>query len=420
MRIDSGTIEGGTGTDVEDVSAFRARAAEWLAATMPPAVPNRARGGDDSIAIWDRARELQRILHAGGFAGLVFPKQYGGQGLTVAHQRAFNELCGPYEMPLLLNVPSFTIMAATLLDFGTEEQKRRHIPAILRGDEVWVQFLSEPSGGSDLASARTRATRDGDHFVLNGAKVWSSAAFVADYAMILARTNWDVPKHRGLTMFIVQVHQPGITVNRIKQVDGSAEFCEEFFTDVVVPEADILGRENDGWTVATTLLAHEKNAVGGGSPYISGATALIERQDPIGELVELAGGPAALEDGHLAELVGEAIMLQEVRKHTIASVAARMARGEMQAPASAVLKLFDATSHMRTSDISVELAGSGAASNSGLAGRYLMRQARCLAGGSNEIQRNIISERVLGMPREAAADRDVPFRELGASRTSRA
>jgi alkylation response protein AidB-like acyl-CoA dehydrogenase len=401
---------------MEDVASFRVRAKEWLAAHLPPA-PAHARGREDSEQRWARSRELQRILHDGGFAGLVFPREYGGQGLTVEHQRAFNALCRPYEMPLLLNVPSFTIMAATLLDCGTEEQKRRHIPAILRADEVWVQLLSEPSGGSDLASARTRATRTGDGFVLDGAKVWSSAAFAADYAMILARTNWDVPKHRGLTMFIIKMDRPGISIRRIRQVDGSAEFCEEFLTDVVVPEADIIGRENDGWSVATTLLAHENNAVGGGSPYISGATALVERADPIGELVRLAGGPAAIrEDARVADRLGEAITLELVRKHTIVSVAGRMARGELPTPASAILKLLDATSQVRTSDIAVELAGRSAASDPALAGQYLMRQARCMAGGTNEIQRNIISERVLGMPREAAADRDVPFRELPTSR----
>jgi alkylation response protein AidB-like acyl-CoA dehydrogenase len=405
---------------VEDLVTFRARAKEWLAATMPPAPRQPAeRGGEHSVERWDRSRELQRILHAGGFAGLVFPREYGGQGLTVEHQRAFNDLCRPYEMPLLLNVPNLTIMAATLLDFGTEEQKHRHIPAIIRGDEVWVQLLSEPSGGSDLASARTRATREGDSFVLNGAKVWSSAAFAADYAMILARTNWDVAKHRGLTMFIVRMHQPDISIRRIRQVDGSAEFCEEFITDAVVPEVDIIGRENDGWTVATTLLAHEKNAVGGGSPYISGASALVERADPIGELVRLAGGAVAVADARVADLLGEAITLEQVRRHTIVSVSGQVARGELPTPASAILKLLDATNQMRSTDIAVELAGRSAASDTALAGQYLMRQARCLAGGSNEIQRNIISERVLGMPREAAADRDAPFRELPSSRSSR-
>ena len=157
-------------------------------------------------------------------------------------------------MPTLFNVPTLSILAPTLLDFGTEEQKQRHIPAILRGEELWVQFLSEPSGGSDLAGLVTRATRDGDIFVLNGSKIWSSGAFRSDYAMCLARTDGSLPKHQGLTMFILKIHQPGIEVQRITMVNELAEFCQEFFDDVEVPVADVVGEINDGWTVASRLL----------------------------------------------------------------------------------------------------------------------------------------------------------------------
>jgi alkylation response protein AidB-like acyl-CoA dehydrogenase len=405
---------------MEPFDAFRARAETWLAANMPRVgevtTPD---DDDDGLAPWLRARELQRILYDGGFAGIAFPAEYGGLGLTREHQLAFNEASRGYEMPILLNVPTFTILAATLIDHGTEEQKRRHIPAILRGDEVWVQFLSEPSGGSDLASARTRATRDGDVFVINGSKIWSSGAFAADYAMILARTNWDVPKHAGLTMFIVEIHQPAITLNRIKQVNGSREFCEEFFDDVEVPASAIVGREEDGWAVATTLLGHEKNAVGGGSPYSSGATALVERTSPLNDLLEMARASGTLDDGHTQELLGEAIALQTLRPHVIASVSRRIKGGELPTPATAILKLFDATSQVRATDIAVEIAGQSAASASaGRAGEmFISRQARCLAGGSNEIQRNIISERVLGMPREPAADRGVAFKDVSVGRS---
>ena len=403
---------------METIEAFRARAEIWLAANMPRVGEvHTAEDDDDGLGPWTRARELQRTLHDGGFAGIAFPAEYGGLGLTREHQLAFNEASRGYEMPILLNVPTFTILAATLLDHGNEEQKHRHIPAILRGDEVWVQFLSEPSGGSDLASARTRATRDGDVYVINGSKIWSSGAFAADYAMILARTNWDVPKHAGLTMFIVEIHQPAIQLNRIKQVNGSREFCEEFFDDVVVPATAIVGREDDGWAVATTLLGHEKNAVGGGSPYSSGATALVERASPLQDLLELAR--ADLDDGHVQELLGEAVALHALRPHVIAGVTQRIKRGELPTPATAILKLFDATTQVRATDIAVELAGQSAASASGgrVGEMFISRQARCLAGGSNEIQRNIISERVLGMPREPAADRGVPFKDVSTGRS---
>ena len=195
-------------------------------------------------------------------AGWASPRRTGGRS---TRRRA------GYDLPFSFNVPTLGILAATLLDAGTQEQKLRHLPAILRGEELWVQFLSEPSGGSDLAGCLTRADRDGDVFVLNGSKIWSSGAYVADYAMCLARTNWDVPKHRGLTMFIVEIHQPGVTVEQIRQIDGSIEFCQEFFDDVPIPVSAVIGEVDDGWTVANRLLVHERMAVGGGSPYTAGA-----------------------------------------------------------------------------------------------------------------------------------------------------
>ena len=218
------------------------------------------------------ARELQRILFDGGFAGLCFPKEYGGQGLTRAHQIAFTQETAPYEMPVDAEHPDVLHPGPDpprLRDRGAEAA---HLPKMISGEEIWVQFLSEPSGGSDLASLVTRATRDGDVFILNGSKIWSSGAFRCDYAMCLARTDWHAPKHRGLTMFIVKIHQPGIDVQQIKMSNGSNEFCQEFFDDVAIPVEDVIGEVNDGWTVASRLLFHERDAVGGGSPYLSGTS----------------------------------------------------------------------------------------------------------------------------------------------------
>jgi len=235
--------------DPAELEAFRLRARDFLAASMPRLTDRSnfdlMREDEDGL----RARHLQKILFDGGFAGLCFPRAYGGQGLSRAHQLVFNQEAASFEMPILFNVPTFGILAATLLDFGTEAQKQRHIPAILEGRELWVQFLSEPSGGSDLAGLVTRATRDGDVFVLNGSKIWSSGAHRADYALCLARTDWHAPKHRGLTCFIVKIHQPGIDVRQIKMVNGSDEFCQEFFDDVAIPVDDVVGQVNDGWTV---------------------------------------------------------------------------------------------------------------------------------------------------------------------------
>ncbi|MEX2293059.1 MAG: acyl-CoA dehydrogenase family protein [Acidimicrobiales bacterium] len=407
-----------TSVERESVEDFRLRARGWLADNMlpvPDEIPERGRDGRRVVE-----RSLQRKLFDGGFAGICFPAEYGGQGLSPEHQDAFTQESLPYDMPSSLNVPTLGILAATLVDYGSHEQKTRHLPAILRGEELWVQFLSEPSGGSDLAGCLTRADRDGDVFIMNGSKIWSSGAAESDYAMCLARTNWDVPKHRGLTMFIVKIHQPGIQVEQIRQVDGSMEFCQEFFDDVAIPASDVIGEVDDGWTVANRLLVHERNAVGGGSKYTSGRADGHHSSSDENPHVAMAGAAGRTQDGHVRQIVAEAHIRQIVGEQLIKRITQGVTIGEMAPPASSILKLYTATNVMRRYEIGLELAGEGAAAwpaGSDTVGRRLgeislWRQGISLGGGSNEIQRNIISERVLGMPREFAADRDVPYRDV--------
>jgi alkylation response protein AidB-like acyl-CoA dehydrogenase len=407
-------------TTIESVEAFRLRAREWLGANMPllteGTTPYDPSAMEDPVKI-AHARELQRKLYDGGFAGICYPKEYGGQGLTPEYQHAFTEESVPYEMPFMFNVPTLTIIAPTILDFGTEEQKQRHLRNILKGEELWVQFLSEPTGGSDLAGAITRATRDGDVFVLNGSKIWSSGAFRSDYALCLARTNWDAPKHRGLTMFIVKIHQPGITVEQIKQVNGAMEFCQEFFDDVQIPAEDIMGALNDGWTVASRLLFHERNAVGGGSPYSSGMR-LSETRGPKHSLVDVARQHGKAGDSRVRQMVGEAHANSIVQGQLIDRVTRGIETGAMPGPAGALLRLFTAVVHVREVDIGLDIAGTSAVTwkpgeTTGDFGvGFIFRQGLCLGGGSNEMQRNIISERVLGMPRDRGEDRDLPFSQV--------
>jgi alkylation response protein AidB-like acyl-CoA dehydrogenase len=327
-------------------------------------------------------------------------------------------------MPTLFNVPTLSILAPTLLDFGTEEQKLRHIPAILRGEELWVQFLSEPSGGSDLAGLVTQATRDGDVFVMNGSKIWSSGAFRSDYAMCLVRTDAHVPKHQGLTMLIVKIHQPGIEVQRIKMVNGMAEFCQEFFDDVAIPVTDVIGQVNDGWTVASRLLIHEREAVGGGSRYVSGVVAGdAGKGGQRTDIADLARDTGQADDPIVRQLVAEDRVNNRVFQQLTERVTTGIRTGHFTAPAGALARLYAATNSERHYDIGLEIAGpaAGAWADGDPAGHwgelYLSRQSNSLGGGSNEMQRNIISERVLGMPREFAADRDKPFDEVRHNRS---
>ncbi|MFI6571826.1 acyl-CoA dehydrogenase family protein [Nocardia fluminea] len=404
--------------DLEPVDEFRVRARRWLSGNLTPAPPDQHGETGKSEASWQRAKQLQRLLYDGGFAGICYPKEYGGLGLTPEHQRVFSEESRAYEMPLALNIPTLTICAPTILDMGSEEQKRTHLPAVLRGEELLVQFLSEPRGGSDLAGLTTRAERRGDSWILNGAKIWSSGAYAADYGLCLARTDWTVPKHAGLTMFLVPVHAPGVTVTRITQVDGSREFCQEFFDDVVLPADAVLGEVDGGWETTNRQLFHERTAVGGASPYASGVQAHSGRD--VSGLVELARRTGQLDDLRVREDLGEARALNMVHDQLIGHLTRGVAAGAFVPAAGSMVRLFSARNAWLQADMAVRIAGAAAATGAdadeagpGQAGQdYLMRQAWSLAGGSTEMARNIISERVLGMPREAAADRGLPFDQV--------
>ena len=200
-------------SEMESLEDFRARARSYIREHLKfvgPTSPSlRDRPDEEELAGVARDREVQRILFDGGLAGVVVPKEYGGQGLTAAHQTVLLEELAGYEYPLRLQVPTMTPCMAVLLDFGTEEQKQRHVPAILRGEEIWMQFLSEPGNGSDLAGVTTTAVRDGDEWVLNGSKVWTTGAWWSDWGLCLARTNWDVPKHRGMSVFMLPIDREG-------------------------------------------------------------------------------------------------------------------------------------------------------------------------------------------------------------------
>jgi alkylation response protein AidB-like acyl-CoA dehydrogenase len=401
----------------ESVESFRLRARAWLAGNMPtldgadPWKGHATSETDEAL----RAKMLQRKLYDGGFAGICYPREYGGQSLTPAHQKAFNEETSGYEMPQLFNVPTLSIIAPTLLDFGTEEQKQEHLRGIIRGDNLWVQFLSEPSGGSDLAGVLTRATRDGDVFVLNGAKIWSTYAWRSDWALCVCRTDWDVPKHRGITVLIVKVHQPGIQIDQIRHVDGTEEFCQEFFDDVPIPVDNVLGQVNDGWTVATRLLGHERAAVSGSSPYVSGMGSIERRAGGV-SLPDLARSMGRAGDERVRQLVAEAHMLTSVHGSLVERITRSITSGRLPGPAGSIARLSGGMLSVRRASIALEVARDRAIAweegDPRIGVSYIARQASCLGGGSTEMARNLISERVLGMPRERADDIDRPFRQV--------
>ncbi|OBF59032.1 acyl-CoA dehydrogenase [Mycobacterium sp. 852002-53434_SCH5985345] len=401
----------------ESVEDFRSRARVWLADTLP-----RLDSGDamvlqrDELSSWQRARELQKKLYDGGFAGICFPREYGGLGLGYEYKKAFDAEALAYETPLMLNVPSFAICCATILDMGSEEQKRTHIAAALRGDEVLVQLLSEPSGGSDLAGVLTRAERRGGRWILNGAKTWSTWAFAADYGLCLARTDWSVPKHEGLTMFLVPLRHPGVTINRIKQVNGSVEFCEEFFDDVDLGDDAVVGEPGKGWDVASRQLYHERRTMGDGSEYTSGP-GIAEAQDISVDLLSLVEKTNRAGGERVRELVGRALVHRAVHGQLSEHVFHAVAKGSLPPAAGSIIRLSMAEVHDVENDTALAVAGPAAVvdDEAGLLDigtRYLGRQIASIGGGTTEMARNVIGERVLSFPREYAADRGVPFNQV--------
>jgi alkylation response protein AidB-like acyl-CoA dehydrogenase len=410
--------------EVEDVDAFRARARSWIRTHLEPLGPDLSRGiirgggsDEEELAKVQRDREVQRLLFDAGLAGICIPEAYGGQGLTPAHQQVLNEELAGYEYPSRFQAPTLSPCAAVLLDFGTERQKLDHIPAILRGEELWMQFLSEPSGGSDVAGALTTAVRDGNEWVLNGSKVWTTGAWWSDWGLCLARTNWDVPKHRGLTVFMLPIHQPGVDVHRIEMLNGSREFCQEFMTDVRVPDHDRIGDVDDGWTVGIRWMFHERMLAN--SPLVTNRTGDDHPGVGAASVLELARAGGHLDDRLVRDLVGEAQMLEEVAGHLHARLGRALATGAVNDQAAAIGRLFTATVSARTTSIVFEIAGADGGAWTEADGPvadcgtdFLMRQVSCIGGGTTEMARNVISERVLGMPRERTLDRDVAFRDV--------
>jgi alkylation response protein AidB-like acyl-CoA dehydrogenase len=399
-------------TGTETVEAFRTRAEKWIKGNLP---------SYDEPAV--NGSELQRRMFDSGYAGIAFPDEYGGAGLTLEHHKAFYDAAHVLgrQTPLNLMV-SVGMLGPTLLDHGSHEAKLKFLPPLLRADEEWIQLLSEPRGGSDMAGSTTRLTRDGDTYVLNGAKMWSTAAYRADYGLCLCRSDWDAPKHRGLSTIAVPLKgTPGVTIEQTRTAAGLlGEFCQEFFDDVVLPAGNLIGEENNGWTVAQTLLFHERNAVGNiGYGYFGagarGGGQTLSRTPS--QLAALAARRGTL--GAVGSQLAEAYIESVVGPLTSARIMTGMRVGTHQGQWGSLLKLQGSESAHQALRTSLAALGDDAVmwegeeiqlENAGTA--WLGSRGGTIAGGTSEMQRNIISERLLGLPREPSDDRDLPFNEL--------
>jgi alkylation response protein AidB-like acyl-CoA dehydrogenase len=395
-------------------AAFRAEARAWLAdaassdaARTLLADPSRLDG--DWVT---RAKGWQGYLADQGWAGITWPTDAGGRGGTPAEAAIFAEEAARFGLAVNAFAVGIAMAGPTIIAHGDDPQRRRFLPPMLRGDEVWCQLFSEPGAGSDLAGLSSRAERDGDEWVVNGQKVWTSGAHHSDLGILLARTDAARPKHQGISYFLVDMHAPGVEVRPLRQMTGASHFNEVFLTDVRIHHERVLGEVNGGWTVAMTTLANERTMMGGGSPGPG-----------FDELVELAAASGVASHPIVRQELAASYTRAQIMRYLGYRSRTRANLGLPPGPESSVRKLFAAWNLKHNGELALAvqrasgmLVGRDAAAEGRWQQSFLSAPSIRIAGGSDEIQRNVIAERTLGLPRDPRVDKGVPFRQLGRGR----
>lgn len=392
----------------EDIKIFRTRADKWLAANAPQDRLDFESPADELVA----ARQFLAAAHDAGFAAISWPVRYGGQGLTVAHERAYKEAAAAYAPPTDLFLIGLAIVAPTILALGTPDQKQLYLRALGRGEVFWCQLFSEPEAGSDVAGLRTRATRHRDGWLLNGQKVWTTHAQLADFGLLLARTDPDLPKHRGLTMFILDMNSAGVRVRPLRDMTGGARFNEVFLDDVYVPGDRVLGEVNGGWAAAVRMLSFERIAIGERIRPRSHAVSFVM-------LARAAAERGLLDDGFVQGSLLDLYIRERQTEVFSGGLVEQIRAGIDPGARGSVGKLLNA----QLAECGVETAqavlgpgsvfwadGDDRGERTALA--ISEKHSWSIAGGTSEIQRTIIGEQILGLPKEPQVDRGIPFRQL--------
>ncbi len=388
---------------------FRARARAWLAANAPRRGSGEDDGESGQSTIADQ-RAFQAKLYDAGFAGITWPKAYGGQGLTGAEQIIWSQEARDYDLPNGAFFIGISMPGNTLVELGTEEQKKRYLPPMLRGEEIWCQLFSEPGAGSDVASLQTSAIRDGDEWVLSGQKVWTSGAQFSDYGAILARTDVSKPKHNGISMFVVDMHAPGVTVRPLKVATGHSPFNEVFFDNVRVPANALIGEENKGWDAAVVMLRHERIAIG---------TMGSSRTSPLAfdSLRDLAAGLGRTSDQGVRRDLAELYARSKAVQLFALLLREESQAGRLPGARGSVAKLAGSELGRFAGDVAADVLGDQLAAfdedaMAAVTISIIAAPGSAIAGGTSEIQRNIIGERVLGLAKDPGVDRATPFNQL--------
>ena len=386
--------------------AFRQTVRAWLKANLPREWKDLGRSDIPRIETYEILKQWQRKLYDAGFIGLTWPKAYGGRGLTFMEELILQEEIALAKAPPILNVLGVGMAGPTIFAYGTEAQKKRYPPKILSCEEIWCQGYSEPNAGSDLASLQTRAVKDGEYWIINGQKVWTSFAQIADWMMLLARTDPNLPRHKGITYFLLDMKLPGITVKPLRHMTGDADFNEVFFDNVRVHASQVLGGVNQGWQVGITTLMYERLTLGFGLH--------MRLRIALDSLLELArrmekSGRVLTHDPLVRQKLAQSWIDTECLRLTGARGITRLLRGEMPGPEASAGKMVWVETHQKLQELAMELEGpyaqlakgsDWAVDGGAWQHSFLRSRANSVEGGTTEIQKNIIAERVLGLPKD--------------------
>ncbi|MDA0978488.1 MAG: acyl-CoA dehydrogenase family protein [Proteobacteria bacterium] len=397
--------------DTAEEAAFREEVKGWLAANVP------TEGELSGLDYIGRAKLWQKRKYDAGWACIRWPKEHGGRDASAIDQVIWNQEESKFNTPDSIFAIGHGMCAPTMMTWATDEQNKRYLPKLASGEEVWCQLFSEPAGGSDLAALRTRAEKDGDDWVINGQKIWTSGAHYSDYGVLVVRTDPTVPKHQGLTYFFLDMKSPGIEIKPIKQISGGSNFNEVYFTDVRIPDAQRLGAVGQGWQVSLTTLMNERASIGGGGGGVG-----FDSVYKLATRVKLGGKPAIENDQVRANLANWYCQESGLKYTGYRSMTA-LSRGEIPGPENSIGKLVGAPKQQDMASFALDLLETSGAiwdpELSEAAGMfqatYMSSPGLRIAGGTDEIMANIIAERVLGLPQDMRADKGIPFNEVPTS-----
>ena len=383
--------------------AYRMEVRKWLEANQPPPMTqiDDENSGDD--VVWNRLKAWHTKLYDAGWAGLTWPKEYGGRGATFIEQVIFQQEMGRLGLPMGCNVLGVIMNGPALMQWGTEEQKKRYLQPILAGEEIWCEGMSEPGAGSDLAAIQCRAELKGDDFVVNGQKVWTTIAHRSHFCQLFVRTDPDAPKHKGMSALIVDMKSPGVTVRPLMQITGDSEFNEIFFEDVKVPKENLLGPMNQGWQVLVATLMHERFGIG---ETIGGTEQTLHALVDLAKRVQIGGRPAIEEDDIRQQLAQFAIEVAAKKYNGLRSLSRRL-KGLQPGSEASISKLVSTDLGQRMVKFATRLLGEFAmleshtpfAPRGDWMKRILASESMTIAGGTSMVQRNMIGERILGLPK---------------------